>query len=84
MGQEWQVLDTEPSLFQTKREPQYPQECTLPNPKKIAQFRRRLTDEAVTHEEAETACEHWGDKKRLCIVDVLALNDLEMASAGPN
>jgi hypothetical protein len=29
-GQEWQVLDTNPTLFQTARFPQYPQKCTMP------------------------------------------------------
>jgi hypothetical protein len=31
-GQEWQVLDTEPSLFQTVRFPQHPTACTMPTP----------------------------------------------------
>jgi hypothetical protein len=30
-GQEWQVLDTDPTLFQTARLPQHPQKCTMPS-----------------------------------------------------
>ncbi|CAB9507376.1 expressed unknown protein [Seminavis robusta] len=30
-GQEWQVRDSDPQLFLTAREPQYPQQCKLPS-----------------------------------------------------
>jgi hypothetical protein len=70
-GQEWQVLDTEPSLFHTVRLPQHPpqQECTLPPP-----MQAELT--------AEKACAHWGEGKDDCVFDVLTTGDLEMAAVG--
>jgi hypothetical protein len=33
IGQEWRVLDTEPTRFQTARLPQHPQKCIMPTPK---------------------------------------------------
>jgi hypothetical protein len=80
-GQEWQVLDTEPSLFQTPFLPQDNQECTLPSPMvQASQLRRRLS--SIDHIAAEEACEHWGDGKADCVFDVLTTGDLEMAMAG--
>jgi cysteine-rich repeat protein len=80
-GQEWQVLVTEPSLFQTPFLPQDNQECTLPSPMvQASQLRRRLS--SIDHIAAEEACEHWGDGKADCVFDVLTTGDLEMAMAG--
>jgi hypothetical protein len=82
-GQEWQVLDTEPSLFQTVRFPQHPQVCKLPPPMRVKQLRRRLTESSSVDElAAEKACEHWGEGKDDCVFDVLATGDLEMAMVG--
>jgi hypothetical protein len=82
-GQEWQVLDTEPSLFQRDRLPQYPLECTLPTPMQASQLRRRLAETSSADElAAEKACEHWGDGKDDCVFDVLVTGDLEMAIVG--
>jgi hypothetical protein len=81
-GQEWQVRDTEPSLFQTLRLPQYPLECTLPPPVKASQLRRRLLESSVDELTAEKACAHWGEGKDDCIFDVLTTGDLEMAVEG--
>jgi hypothetical protein len=82
-GQEWQVLDTEPSLFQRDRLPQYPLECTLPTPVQASQLRRRLAEtSSVDEAAAEKACEHWGEGKDDCVFDVLATGDLEMAMVG--
>ena len=79
-GQDWQVRDTEPSLFQAVRFPQFPTVCTLPSPKQTSQLRRRLaatsSDEQLA---AEKACEHWGEGKDDCVFDVLATGDLGMA-----
>jgi hypothetical protein len=79
-GQEWQVRDTDPSLFQTLRLPQHPNVCTLPSPKHTSQLRRRLaatsSDEQLA---AEKACEHWGEGKDDCVFDVLATGDIGMA-----
>jgi hypothetical protein len=82
-GQEWQVLDTEPSLFQAVRLPQHPQVCTLPPPMRASQLRRRLSESSSVDElAAEKACEHWGEGKDDCVFDVLATGDLEMAMMG--
>jgi hypothetical protein len=79
-GQEWQVLDTEPSLFHTVRFPQYPTQCKMPTAKAASQLRRRLaatsSDETIA---AEKACEKWGEGKEDCVYDVLATGDLAMA-----
>jgi cysteine-rich repeat protein len=79
-GQEWQVLDTEPSLFQTPFLPQDKQECRLPPPIQASQLRRRLS--SVDELAAEKACEHWGEGKADCVFDVLTTGDLEMAMVG--
>jgi cysteine-rich repeat protein len=79
-GQEWQVLVTEPSLFQTPFLPQDKQECRLPPPMKASQLRRRLS--SVDELAAEQACEHWGEGKADCVFDVLTTGDLEMAMVG--
>jgi hypothetical protein len=83
-GQEWQVLDTERSLFHTVRFPQHPQQlCTLPPPMKASQLRRRLLESSsVDQLAAEKACEHWGEGKDNCVFDVLTTGDLEMAVVG--
>jgi hypothetical protein len=82
-GQEWQVLNSEPSLFQTARFPQHPNVCTMPTPVQASQLRRRLSessfDELVA---AEKACEHWGEGKDDCVFDVLTTGDLAMAMVG--
>jgi hypothetical protein len=82
-GQEWQVLDTEPTLFQTLRFPQHPMECTKPTPMQTSQLRRRLSESSPIAElAAEKACEHWGEGKDDCVFDVLTTGDLEMAVVG--
>jgi hypothetical protein len=82
-GQEWQVLDTDPSLFQTLRFPQHPTECTMPPPTQASQLRRRLSESSsVDQLTAEKACEHWGEGKDDCVFDVLTTGDLEMAVVG--
>jgi cysteine-rich repeat protein len=82
-GQEWQVLDTEYSLFQTVRFPQHPSVCTMPTPVQASQLRRRLSEKSNEAELAAVkACEHWGEGKDDCVFDVLATGDLEMAVGG--
>jgi hypothetical protein len=83
-GQEWQVRDTESSLFHTVRLPQHPKQvCTLPTPKQASQLRRRLLETSPVDElAAEKACEHWGEGKDDCVFDVLTTGDLEMAVVG--
>jgi hypothetical protein len=82
-GQEWQVLDTDPTLFQSARFPQHPQKCTMPTPKATKMLRRRLSSESAADQlAAEEACAHWGEYKDDCIFDVLATGDVGMAQAG--
>jgi cysteine-rich repeat protein len=82
-GQEWQVLDTEDSLFQSLRLPQHPLECDMPTPVQASQLRRRLSEKSKDDElDAEKACEQWGEGKDDCVFDVLTTGDLEMAVAG--
>jgi hypothetical protein len=81
-GQEWQVLHTDPKLFQTLRFPQYPQKCTMPTPKATSMLRRRLSESSIDELAAEKACAHWGQGKDDCVFDVLATGDLEMAVIG--
>lgn len=81
MGQEWQVLASEPQLFQTVRAPQHPQQCEMPDLTK--KTTRRLGEKIITYEEAADACAHWpGDALEACIHDVMASGDLDFADAG--
>jgi hypothetical protein len=81
-GQEWQVQDTEPMLFvAADRAPQYPAKCVLPSTS-AAEKQRRL-GLTVAQIAAEEACGHWEPHVRdLCIYDVMASGDLELAAAG--
>jgi hypothetical protein len=81
-GQEWQVLETEPKLFQTVRFPQHPQACTMPAPTLVNQLRRHLSESTAEELAAEKACAHLGEGKDDCVFDVLATGDLGMATAG--
>jgi hypothetical protein len=81
-GQEWQVLDTEPKLFQSARFPQHPTVCTMPTPVQATHLRRRLAGSSADELAAEKACEHWGEGKDDCVFDVLTTGDLEMAMVG--
>ncbi len=81
-GQEWQVLDTEPTLFQSLRFPQHPFECTFPSPDVTKKLRRRLSESSADVLAAEKACAHWGKGKEDCVFDVLTTGDLEMAVVG--
>ncbi|CAB9510310.1 expressed unknown protein [Seminavis robusta] len=78
-GMEWQILESEPKLFQTQRSPQWPMQCTMPNNEKVG---RRGLGESIAEAAAEKACEHWGDLKDQCVYDVMAAGDLELAEAG--
>ncbi len=87
-GEEWQVRDTEPMLFQESREPQYPVTCSYDadHEDSKTQLRRRLlhnknAEDAVTREEATEACAHTiGEKKNFCIDDVMVTGDLELST----
>ena len=74
LGQQWQVLPSEPQLFQTPS-PYAFGTCLPPEVK----GRRRL-GEAMPMEDAEDACAQYeGAKKDMCIFDVVAMNDVDAA-----
>jgi len=78
-GQEWQVIDTEPKLFNESEGPQFPAKCDIPD---SSVMRRRLASSSITIETANTACALVAeDDKDLCIFDVLATNNIESAGA---
>ena len=81
-GQEWQVRNTEPQLFMTARQPQYPNKCDMPD-LVDRQVKRRRLGEAISAEDARVACAHVNKKLQdMCIFDVLATNDLTVARSG--
>ena len=92
-GQEWQVLEDEPKLFHSLEGPQQPfQQCEMPAMRRLNKGKKRLgqpevidmqpTGIVITHAAAEAACAHApGEDRDVCIFDVLATNDVEMAGA---
>lgn len=83
-GQEWQVLDTERSLFQVARAPQYPEKIKMPDSVASETRKRRLGEAGIDEEAAELACAHHSDEKAfdMCVYDVVATGDLELAHGG--
>lgn len=82
-GPEWQVLGTEPRLFQLARYPQYPEVC-IPPPMKTNEA-RRLGEKRFSRELAEQACERFLTFRaqfEACVFDVVVTGDLEAAEAG--
>ena len=91
-GEEWQVMDTEPTLFVDHRAPQFPDPCVYYSSDgvqmmKTHHLRRRLLADGsymvglVTMEDAEAACaDYVGVKKEHCIQDVMVIQDLEVAN----
>lgn len=74
-GQEWQVREDEPSLFDTVRAPQAPlDECRLPKEKA-----QKHDENSVLHQAAVKECEeHARQNKAACVADVMATGDLGM------
>merc|ERR1711862_119484 len=78
-GMEWQVQVADVRLFHNPEGPQAPEKCRLPNKSDV---RRRLRESILSQEEAQNACSHVdGSDRDLCIFDVMATNDLGVASA---
>lgn len=77
-GQEWQVLPSEPQLFQSPS-PFVGQACV---PSILKNTGRRLGKATIQMDAAEKACAHYEGKtkKDMCIFDVIAMQDLEIAS----
>jgi len=72
--EDWQVRDWEPQLFKEARYPKYPNRCISP-PEMPA---RKMEDGFLRL--AEEACAKASDgEKNVCIFDVLATRDIEMA-----
>ena len=84
-GNEWQVTADEPKLFLVEdRVPQLAngQKCIMPS---VSFSNQRRLGESIAEDAAEKACAHFADRMELfqiCIYDVLASGDLEMAMAG--
>ena len=77
---EWQVHSDEPMLFNVASGPQYPDHCQLPEP---AMAKGRRLGESVALDAAEKACAKWAPENReACVHDVMAIGDLELATAG--
>lgn len=92
-AEDWQVRDTEPTLFQESRAPQYPVGCVYEdqsplvgkNKKKLRRRHLLALGEnegtGVTREEAMEACSHAvGEMKVFCIDDVVATGDVELST----
>jgi len=80
-GQEWQVLSSEPKIFNAVDGPQHPSICEVPTK---AVMRIRLAESIISREEAEIACARVGvseDEFDLCIFDVMAIGDKNAAGA---
>jgi hypothetical protein len=77
-AQEWQVLNTEPSLFQTLR---FSIRRFVPSVQ-IDHLRRRLAETSSTDEAAAEAMSIKGRGQDDCVFDVLTTGDLEMAVVG--
>jgi len=81
-GQEWQVLESEPTLFHAVDGPQHPAQCMMPEEVSTEEKRRRLGESMLTREDAEVACARVGEGSRdACIFDVMATNDLDLAGS---
>ena len=78
-GQEWQVRADEAKLFEIRDSyPQHPESCVLPTLGQSSSSHEKT----VSPEEAQVACGHWhADMVEVCIKDVLATNDIEVAHA---
>jgi len=78
-GQEWQVLSSEPKIFHNIDGPQAPSKCEIPT--KTA-LRRHLAESEVSVEEAKRICAQIITNKDdfdLCVFDIIATGDTEMA-----
>ena len=85
-GQEWQVCSEEPKLFHSyEGEWIVPagQQCAMPEQSLAKQkLRQRRLANGLPMEEAEKACAHLesADDRKACVFDVVATQDVNMAS----
>ena len=95
-GQEWQVLITEPKLFHSLEGPQQPlQQCEMLAKRRLRKNKDKKAKKRLGHPEveemtgvtisqttAEAACRRVkGEDHDLCVFDVMATNDMDMAGA---
>ena len=85
-GQEWQVSDSDPALFHSYEGAVVNQKCVMPpaySADKAAKVKRRLRASNMTENDAAKACDHLHDPEEIkaCVFDVIATQDLSMASA---
>ncbi|CAJ1951752.1 unnamed protein product [Cylindrotheca closterium] len=82
LGDEWQVLPSEPKLFREASFPQFPERCIKPEDPR-GDRARRLGESNITMEEAEAACSSLNDELSIkdCVYDILATQDLGMVGA---
>ncbi|KAL3939185.1 MAG: hypothetical protein SGBAC_006043 [Bacillariaceae sp.] len=82
LGDEWQVLPSEPKLFREVGQPQYPELCIHPEDPQ-GERRRRLAESNISMEQAEEACATLKDPLDLkdCVYDVLATQDKDIVGA---
>jgi hypothetical protein len=83
LGDEWQVVPGDDTLFRNVEDPQFPKRCVLPEDPQ-GQRRRRLGESSISAEDAEAACSNTlkdaADIKD-CVYDIVATQDLDMAGA---
>ena len=80
LGQDWQVRPEDGSFFRSIRSPQFPEKCILPTAKESTS--RKLGESSVNKGAAESACASAnlkGFALEMCVRDVMATGDLEMA-----
>ena len=79
-GEEWQVRDTDRTLFGKPDGPQYPEQCEMPSNWWERSITRRLAEGSISLNDAEKACAHVRKVERNdCVNDVVGTGDLEMA-----
>ena len=82
-GQEWQVVPADgPMLFYDAGEGvHHPQTCMMPTDTQETK-KRRLGESMITQEDAEEACARVNEEEfDMCVFDVLATNDKDMAGS---
>ena len=82
LGDEWQVLPSEPKLFHKLSRPQFPEKCIHPEDPR-GERKRRLSESKISVEQAEKACATLKDPLTIkdCVYDILATQDLDMVGA---
>jgi len=76
-GQEWQVQESEPMIFNERLAPQHPEQCRLP----AVSTKRRLGEDSALHQMALDACAGVEEAlKEFCLLDVTAAGRVEAAS----